>query len=74
MKKCLHLKKTERHWKRKAPKVITWRERKEAERQRQLSRMRSHVSNPNQLFAAVMGEPPRRHQDIDVLAAVLGLR
>jgi hypothetical protein len=31
MKKCLHLKKTKPHWRRKPPKVVTWKERREAE-------------------------------------------
>lgn len=74
MKKCLHLKKTKRHWRRKPPKVLTWREKKEAERQAGLARMRAHVYNPAQLFGAVMREPARSHQDIDALARVLGLR
>lgn len=74
MKKCLHLKKTKRHWRRKSQKVVTWRERKEAERKAQVARMRAHPSNPTQLFAALMGEPARDNQDIDVMARVLGWR
>lgn len=32
MKKCLHLKKTKPHWRRKPVKVVTWRERMNAAR------------------------------------------
>jgi hypothetical protein len=32
MKKWLHLKKTKRHWRRKPPKVVSWRDRLDAER------------------------------------------
>jgi hypothetical protein len=40
MKKCLHLKKTKPHWRRKPPKVITWKDRiavERRERERKLS-------------------------------------
>lgn len=32
MKKCLHQRKAKPHWRRKQPKVMTWREKREAER------------------------------------------
>lgn len=74
MKKCLHLKKTKKHWRRKPPKAVTWREKREAERKAALARMRAHPSNPAQLFAALIGEPAREQRDIDVMARVLGIR
>lgn len=74
MKKCLHLKKTKRHWRRKPPKVTTRREKIEAERKTQLARMRAHPANPAALFASLTGEPAKDRADIDVMARVLGLR
>lgn len=71
MKKCLHLKKTKRHWRRKPPKVVTWRERRDAERKAAAERRLMHPSSPAGLLAALssgwIGDQP----DIEVLAAAL---
>ncbi len=51
MKKCMHLKKTKPHWKRKPPKVITWKERIEAERRERQRRVLSDPFNLGRTMA-----------------------
>ena len=48
MKKCQHLKKTKPHWKRKPPKVVTWRDRLAAEKR---ERQRTILADPFHLGA-----------------------
>lgn len=50
MKKCLHLKKTRPHWRRKPPKVVTWKDRLEAEKR---ERQRKVLADPLR-FGAVL--------------------
>lgn len=61
MKKCLHLKKTKPHWRRKPPKVVTWKERREAERQRERERWHRRRSSESAiaLMAAMVAQPTR---------------
>lgn len=48
LKKCLHMKKTKPHWRRKPPRVVTWRERDDMRREivkrRQLHRMANNLA------------------------------
>jgi hypothetical protein len=50
MKKCLHLKKTKPHWRRKPPKVVTWMDRVDAERR---ERKRQFLLNPHHRGALI---------------------
>lgn len=74
MKKCLHLKKTKPHWRRKPPKVISWRERLEAqkrERQRQIlsanlgAAMTMGIHSGIGAMAVIRALAPKRHRWID---------
>jgi hypothetical protein len=54
MKKCLHLKKTKPHSRPKPPKVVTWRDRKEAER-KAAEKMALHRAADNLAMLALFG-------------------
>ncbi len=63
MKKCLHLKKTKPHWRRRPAPVVTWRDRLEAER-----RERAERQARARMGGAITGA------EAAMLAAVLGLK
>jgi hypothetical protein len=62
MKKCLHLKKTKPHWRRKPPKVVTWRDRLEAEKRTRHARIL--LNHPGALMTAGI------HSGIGAMAAL----
>jgi hypothetical protein len=63
MKKCLHLKKTKPHWRRKPALVVTWRDRvaaERAEREHRLAALRMPHSPEVVMMAAGLMRMPGR--------------
>jgi hypothetical protein len=67
MKKCLHLKKTKRHWRRKPPKVVTWKDRLDAEKR---ERQRQVLSDPFNFGRVIAMAAARGMSPLETLRAL----